>query len=46
MTFIFGKSERNHDNLMINVLGTARKNNVIFNLEKFQFKVPAASFLE
>ena len=43
-TFTFGKSERDHDNHLINILETARKNSVKLNPDKFQFKVPEASF--
>ena len=43
-TFTYGKSKRDHDNHLINVLETARKNNVKFNPDNFQFKVPEASF--
>ena len=45
-TFTYGKSKRDHDNHLINVLETARKNNVKFNPDKFQCKVPEASFFE
>ena len=43
-TFTFGTSEKDHDDHLLNVLETARKNNVRFNPDKFQFKVSEASF--
>ncbi|CAB3987537.1 Hypothetical predicted protein, partial [Paramuricea clavata] len=43
-TFIYGKNEAEHDQRIIDVLETARKNNVRFNPDKFQFKVEEASF--
>lgn len=43
-TLIFGSSETKHDGHILNVLNTARENNVRFNPEKFQFKVAEASF--
>jgi hypothetical protein len=44
-TFIYGKNEAEHDQCTIDVLETARKNNVRFNPDKFQFIVEEASFL-
>ena len=44
-TFIYGTSEASHGEHILNVLDTARKNNIRFNSEKFQFKVAEASFL-
>ena len=44
-TFIFDTIETNHDDHILSVLNTARKNNIRFNPEKFQFKVAEASFL-
>ena len=43
-TFVYGKSEEEHDQHILNVLDTARDNNVRFNPDKFQFKVDQASF--
>ena len=37
--FIYGKSEQEHDQHILNVLDTARDNNLRFNPDKFQFKV-------
>ena len=36
-TFVYGKSEAEHDQHMLNVLDTARENNIRFNPDKFQF---------
>ena len=43
-TFIDGRSEIAHNQHIIDVLETARKNNVKFNPTKLQFKVKQASF--
>ena len=43
-TFIFGRSEADHDRHILNTLNTARVNNVKFNPDKFQFKVKETSF--
>ena len=43
-TFTFGKGESDHEDHLINVLDTARENNIRFNHDKFEFKVPEASF--
>lgn len=45
-TFVYGIGEEEHDQRMriLNVLDTARENNVRFNEDKFQFKVNEASF--
>lgn len=43
-TFVYGIGEEEHDQRILNVLGTARENNVRFNEDKFQFKVNEASF--
>ena len=43
-TFSYGTSEASHDELILSVLDTARKNNMRFNSEKCQFKVAEASF--
>ena len=37
--FIYGKSEQEHNQHILNVLDTARDNNLQFNPDKFQFKV-------
>lgn len=37
--FIYGKSEQEHDQRILNVLDTAGDNNLRFNPDKFQFKV-------
>ena len=44
-TFVYGKSETEHDRHMLNALDTARENNIRFNTDKFQFKVDQTSFL-
>ena len=41
-TFVYGEAQ--HDQHILNVLDTARENNVGFNPDKFQFKVNEASF--
>ena len=38
-TFDYGKSEAEHDQHILNVLDTARENNIRFNPDNFQFKV-------
>ena len=38
-TFIYGIGEAQHDQDILNILDTARENNVRFNPDKFQFKV-------
>ena len=43
-TFVYGKSEVEHDQHILNILDTARDNNVRFNPDKFQFKVDQTSF--
>ena len=43
-TFAYGIGEAEHDQRILNVLDTARENNVRFNPGKFQFKVNEASF--
>ena len=43
-TFVYGIGEAEHDQRILNVLDTARENNVRFNPDKFQFKVNEASF--
>ena len=43
-TFVYGKSEQEHDQHILNVLDTARGNNVWFNPDKFQLKVDQTSF--
>lgn len=43
-TFVYGKSETDHDRHILNTLDTARANNVKFNPDKFQFKVKETSF--
>ena len=43
-TFIYDTSEASLNEHILNVLDTARKNNIRFNSEKFQFKVTEASF--
>ena len=43
-TFVHGEDELTHDRNIINILETARQNNVKFNPVKFQFKVNEASF--
>ena len=43
-TFVYGKSENDHDQHILDTLDTARENNVNLNLEKFQFKVEETSF--
>ena len=42
-TFVYGKSEAEHDRHILNVLDTARENNIRFNPGKFQFKVDQTS---
>ena len=42
-TFVYGKSEQEHDQHILNVLDTARDNNVRFNPDKFQLKVDQTS---
>ena len=42
-TFVSGVSEADHDQHIINVLVTARQNNVRLNPDRFQFKVSEAS---
>ena len=44
-TFVYGKSENDHDQHIPNTLDTARENNVKFKPDKFQFKVEETSFL-
>ena len=44
-TFVYGMGEAKHDQHILNVLDTARENNVRFNPDKFQFKVTDASFI-
>lgn len=43
-TFVYRKSESDHDQHIQNTLDKARKNNVKFNPDKFQFKVEGTSF--
>ena len=43
-TFVYGKSENDHDQHILNTLDIARENNVKFNPDKFQFKVEETSF--
>ena len=43
-TFVYGKSENDHDQHILNTLDTARENNVKFNPDNFQFKVEETSF--
>ena len=43
-TFVYGIGEAQHDQHILNILDTARENNVRFNPDKFQFKVNKASF--
>ena len=43
-TFVYGKSEVEHDQHIFNVPDTARDNNVRFNPHKFQFKADQTSF--
>ena len=43
-TFTFRKGESDHENHLVNVLDAAWKNNIRFNPDKFQFKVPEPSF--
>ena len=43
-TFVYGIGEADHDQRILNVLDTARENNVRFNPDKFQFKANEASF--
>ena len=43
-TFVYGKSEQEHDQHILNVLDTARDNNVWFNPDKFQLEVDQTSF--
>ena len=43
-TFLYGIGEAEHDQRILNVLDTARENNVRFNPGKFQFKANEASF--
>ena len=42
--FVYGKSEAEHDQHILNVLDTARENNIQFNPDTFQFKVDQTSF--
>ena len=43
-TFVYGKSEEEHDQHILNVFDIARDNNVRFNPDNFQYKVDQASF--
>lgn len=43
-TFVYGKSEAERDQHILNVLDTARTNNIWFNPDKFQFKVDQTYF--
>ena len=43
-TFVYGKNEVEHDQHILNVLDTARENNIRFNPDRFQFKVDQTSF--
>lgn len=43
-TFVYGKSEAEHDQHILNILDTARGNNIRFNPAKFQFKEDQTSF--
>ena len=43
-TFIYVKSEKGHDQHILNVLDTAGDNNVRFNPDKVQFRVNQTSF--
>lgn len=43
-TFIYDKSEAEHDQHILDILDTARENNVRFNPDNFQFKVEVTSF--
>ena len=43
-TFIYGKSEAEHDQHILDVLDTARENNIRFNPDNFQFNVEETSF--
>ena len=43
-TFVYGKSENDHHQHILNTLDTARENNVKFKPGKFQFKVKETSF--
>ena len=43
-TFVYGKSENDHDQHILKTLDIARQNNVKFKPDKFQFKVEATSF--
>jgi len=43
-TFVYGIGKAQHDQRILNVLDTARENNVRFNPDKFQFKVNKVSF--
>ncbi|XP_064629350.1 uncharacterized protein K02A2.6-like [Lineus longissimus] len=42
--FVFGAGEKGHDNNFIELLECARENNVKFNLDKLQFKIPETKF--
>ena len=43
-TFVYGKSEKGHDQHIVNVLDKAGDSNVRFNPDKVQFKVDQTSF--
>ena len=43
-TFVYFKNEAERDRHILNVLDTARENNIRFNPDKFQFKVHQTSF--
>ena len=43
-TLVYGKSEVEHDQHILNVLETARDNNIRFSPDKFQFRVDQTSF--
>ena len=43
-TFVYGKSEKEHDQHILNVFDTAGDNNVRLNPDKVQFKVDQTSF--
>lgn len=43
-TFVYGQSEEELDKQIMNVLDAAQKNNIRFNLDKFQFKEDQISF--
>ena len=43
-TFVYGKSEKGHDQQIVNVLDKAGDSNVRFNPDKVQFKVDQTSF--